>query len=57
MESKKLMRFFKQSVTEIAILKDLDEKNKVKDDGVKSRIIHTEKKDPHMSQYKDVKEQ
>ncbi|NHA86750.1 type IA DNA topoisomerase [Helicobacter pylori] len=44
-------------VTEIAILKDLDEKNKVKDDGVKSRIIHTEKKDPHMSQYKDVKEQ
>ncbi len=32
-------------------------KNKVKDDGVKSRIIHTEKKDPHMSQYKDVKEQ
>ncbi len=44
-------------VTEIAILKDLDEKNKVKDDGVKSRIIYTEKKDPHMSQYKDVKEQ
>ncbi len=44
-------------VTEIAILKDLDEKNKVKNDGVKSRIIHTEKKDPHMSQYKDVKEQ
>ncbi|GAA8448180.1 hypothetical protein HpDR77_11370 [Helicobacter pylori] len=44
-------------VTEIAILKDLDEKNKVKDDGVKSRIIHTEKKDPHMSQYKDVKGQ
>ncbi|NHB36816.1 hypothetical protein EXS83_06690 [Helicobacter pylori] len=44
-------------VTEIAILKDLDEKNKVKDDNVKSRIIHTEKKDPHMSQYKDVKEQ
>ncbi|GAA7749741.1 hypothetical protein HpMS204_00720 [Helicobacter pylori] len=44
-------------VTEIAILKDLDEKNKVKDDGVKSRIIHTEKKDSHMSQYKDVKEQ
>ncbi|WQZ04684.1 virB8 family protein [Helicobacter pylori] len=44
-------------VTEIAILKDLDEKNKVKDNGVKSRIIHTEKKDPHMSQYKDVKEQ
>ncbi|TLR80733.1 type IV secretion system protein [Helicobacter pylori] len=44
-------------VTEIAILKDLDERNKVKDDGVKSRIIHTEKKDPHMSQYKDVKEQ
>ncbi|GAA9025475.1 hypothetical protein Taitung203_03360 [Helicobacter pylori] len=33
-------------VTEIAILKDLDEKNKVKDDGVKSRIIHTEKKRP-----------
>ncbi|WP_187857466.1 type IV secretion system protein [Helicobacter pylori] len=44
-------------VTEIAILKDLDEKNKVKDDSVKSRIIHTEKKDPHMSQYKDIKEQ